>query len=262
MSKPGVLPDGGVGDHSLNRDEDDEINNIINSESRTPLKLTSKESEVKFSVIDGVNGDAKVDLGDMKTGFVGMSKEELMKYVNDPFWVRIRAILFILFWVIWVAMFVAAIAIIVVAPRCPMKRTWYEEGPIVDVALPKALKSNLSQISDKLDYFKTLNAKAIILPPIFAKDDMGDVLDFEAVGNDYGTLEDLKLLIAEAKKRAIRVLLTLVPNHSSVKHTWFNQSRSKELGYADYYVWAQKSSEPRGLPNNWLSVSGTSLNFS
>lgn len=65
-------------------------------------------------------------LGELKTKFVGMSKEELMKYANDPFWVRLRWFLFIGFWLLWAAMLVGAILIIVAAPKCaqPEPRSW------------------------------------------------------------------------------------------------------------------------------------------
>lgn len=66
------------------------------------------------------------DLGDLKSEFVGMGKEELMKFANDPFWVRLRWILFVGFWLLWAGMLVGAVLIIVAAPKCapPEPRTW------------------------------------------------------------------------------------------------------------------------------------------
>lgn len=65
-------------------------------------------------------------LGDMKQKFVGMSKDELMKYANDPFWVRLRWALFVGFWLLWAAMLGGAVLIIVAAPKCvqPEPRSW------------------------------------------------------------------------------------------------------------------------------------------
>lgn len=59
--------------------------------------------------------------------FTGLTKEELMKYCNDPFWVRLRWVMFIAFWLIWIGMLVGAIVIIVGAPKCahPSPKTWY-----------------------------------------------------------------------------------------------------------------------------------------
>lgn len=65
-----------------------------------------------------------------------MTKEELMKYANDPFWVKLRWVLFILFWAVWIAMLVGAIAIIVYAPKCaaPTPLVWWKKGPLVSVS--------------------------------------------------------------------------------------------------------------------------------
>lgn len=49
---------------------------------------------------------------------VGYSKEELMKYANEPFWIRLRNILFASFWIIWVSILIAAIGYVVHSPGC------------------------------------------------------------------------------------------------------------------------------------------------
>ncbi|EDW55288.1 GM10442 [Drosophila sechellia] len=97
-------------------------------------KLAERRDEVKFIKGDHQNGDAKIDIGTVNGGkpaFTGMSKEELMKYANDPFWVRLRWIFFVCFWAIWVGMLVGAILIIIGAPKCaaPQPLPWYKRGP-------------------------------------------------------------------------------------------------------------------------------------
>lgn len=89
-----------------------------------------KGVEVKY--ISPSNGEAKIDIENLKSAFAGMGKEELMKYANDPFWVRMRWFLFILFWLLWFAMLAGAIAIIVLAPKCdpPAPKEWWEESPL------------------------------------------------------------------------------------------------------------------------------------
>lgn len=64
-----------------------------------------------------------------------MTKEELMKYAKDPFWVRLRWVLFVFFWALWIAMLVGAIAIIVYAPKCaaPTPLVWWKKGPLITV---------------------------------------------------------------------------------------------------------------------------------
>jgi alpha-glucosidase len=73
----------------------------------------------------------------------------------------------------------------------------------------------------------------------------------------YGTMKDFDHLVAEAKKRNIRVLLDFVVNHSSDKHKWFQDSKSSRTAeHRDWYIWRDgKGNEP---PNNWLSTFGLS----
>lgn len=108
-----------------------------------------KGVEVKY--ISPSNGEAKIDIENLKTAFAGMGKEELMKYANDPFWIRMRWFLFILFWLLWFTMLTGAIAIIVLAPKCdpPAPKEWWEESPLykADVASftkdPTVIKGDL-----------------------------------------------------------------------------------------------------------------------
>ena len=66
---------------------------------------------------------------------MGLSKEELSNFADDPFWVRTRRILFVGFWVVWLAMIVAAAIIIAVTPRCPAKppQKWWDSGVVYRV---------------------------------------------------------------------------------------------------------------------------------
>ena len=73
--------------------------------------------------------------------FSGLSKEELLKFANDPFWVRLRWGLFIAFWVLWLGLLVAAILIIVLTPKCPPKPDDYTTGILYKV-------SHIYRISD------------------------------------------------------------------------------------------------------------------
>ena len=73
-----------------------------------------------------------------------------------------------------------------------------------------------------------------------------DVTDYRTVNPDYGSLADLKALVAAAHERGIAVILDLPLNHTSAQHPWFVASRKGEAPYADWYVW---SDSPQG--SNW-----------
>jgi alpha-glucosidase len=90
-------------------------------------------------------------------------------------------------------------------------------------------------------------------------DDWGyDVADYCGVHPDLGTLEDLDALVAGAVERGIRVLLDLVPNHTSDRHPWFVDALSgRDARQRDFYVWADPA-PGGGPPNNWESNFGGS----
>uniref|UniRef100_A0A336M6J3 alpha-glucosidase n=1 Tax=Culicoides sonorensis TaxID=179676 RepID=A0A336M6J3_CULSO len=126
-------------------------------------KLAQKEIEVKFIQGADVNGDAQIDIGDVKQASqqCGMSKEELMKYVNDPFWIKLRWFLFILFWLVWLGMLGAALYIIVDAPKCvpPEEHTWWKQGPLIISEDDSGLSA---PNEDTLSDLKNFGAKAVI----------------------------------------------------------------------------------------------------
>lgn len=111
------------------------------------------------------NGDAKIDIEMVKAVLSGMSKEELMKFANDPFWIRLRWALFIFFWLIWAAMLAGAIAIIVMAPKCsaPEPRKLWEESAIVELEASSAPSGDLKGLEIILDNLKNQHIRAISL---------------------------------------------------------------------------------------------------
>jgi alpha-glucosidase len=111
-----------------------------------------------------------------------------------------------------------------------------------------------------LDYLAWLGVDGIWLSPTMPSPDHDwgyDVSDYLAVHPQLGTLEDLDELVAEAGQRGMRVLLDLVPNHTSSAHPWFVDARSGAgAAHRGYYVWAGPAAGG-GPPNNWLSATGT-----
>ena len=104
---------------------------------------------------------------------------------------------------------------------------------------------DLPGIIEKLDYVKSLGCNALWLNPCFDspfKDAGYDVRDYKKVAERYGTNEDLKALFQAAHEKGIRVLLDLVPGHTSEEHPWFlESSRDAENALADRYIWTDSA---------------------
>lgn len=106
-----------------------------------------------------------------KLKFSGLSREEVEAFSADPSWVRLRWILFSLFWLTWLALLGAAVAIVVLTPRCPHRpqMNWYQQEIAYQIDVQKFKDSNgdgfgdLSGILDKLSYFKDLGVQTLAL---------------------------------------------------------------------------------------------------
>ncbi len=148
-----------------------------------------------------------------------------------------------------------------------IRKDWWRGGVIYQVYPRSFLDSNDDGIGDlpgvlaKLDYIASLNVDAIWLSPFFTspmKDFGYDVSDYRGVDPIFGTLDDLRALVAAAHERGLRIIIDQVLNHCSDQHPWFAESRtSRSNDKADWFVWADPN--PDGTPpNNWLSVFGGS----
>jgi alpha-glucosidase len=118
---------------------------------------------------------------------------------------------------------------------------------------------DLPGIIAKLDYLERLGLSGIWLSPVTCSPngDWGyDVSDYRDIDPDFGTLDDLDTLVREGAARGIRVLMDLVPNHTSDQHAWFIDALSgRDAAHRDYYVWADPKPDG-GPPNNWVSIFG------
>ncbi|KAL8590338.1 hypothetical protein ACOMHN_006454 [Nucella lapillus] len=209
------------------------------------------DSKAKF--INGGMDDTKIVVtggSDSGSSFVGLGKEELKKYAEDPFWVRLRWIMFILFWVGWLAMLVSAIVIIVLAPRCPARPDlkWYHK----DVAYNVYAKSffdgdkdhdgygDLEGIQQKEKYIGGLNSNTLWLSSIFVTMGNNDraIMDHKMLDKKFGTIDTFRAFCKKLLKKGQQVIIDLIPNQTSRNHTWFVQSRKKADKYVNYYVWS------------------------
>ena len=120
---------------------------------------------------------------------------------------------------------------------------------------------DLRGIISRLGYLEWLGIDGIWLSPTMPSpdEDWGyDVSDYLGVHPELGTIDDLDELIEQAGRRGMRVLLDLVPNHTSTTHPWFIESASdRRSALRDYYVWADPA-PGGGPPNNWLDFTGQS----
>lgn len=143
--------------------------------------------------------------------------------------------------------------------------TWWKRGIVYQIYPRSFMDSNgdgigdLRGIADRLDYLQWLGVDAIWLSPIFPSPmaDFGyDVSDYVAIYPPFGTLDDFDHLLEQAHQRDLKLILDLVPNHTSNHHAWFLESRSsRDNPKRDWYVW--RDAKPDGSPpNNWLSYFG------
>ncbi len=148
-----------------------------------------------------------------------------------------------------------------------MNRTWWKEAVIYQIYPRSFMDSNgdgigdIKGITSRLDYLKYLGVDVLWLSPIYRSpnDDNGyDISDYQAIMDEFGTMEDFDEMLSEAHARGLRVVMDLVVNHTSDEHKWFMESRrSKENAYRDYYIW-REGKDAKTPPNNWGSCFGGS----
>ena len=128
-------------------------------------------------------------------------------------------------------------------------RDWYRDAVIYELHVRAFAdsdgdgKGDFRGLLGKLDYLADLGVTALWLLPFYPsplRDDGYDIADYGDVHSAYGTLDDCKLVIAEAHRRGLRVITELVANHTSDQHPWFQRARHAPVGSPerDYYVWS------------------------
>ncbi len=142
---------------------------------------------------------------------------------------------------------------------------WWQQGVIYQI-YPRSFQDtngdgigDLPGILQRLDHVVSLNVDAVWISPIYPSPmaDFGyDVADYTGIHPMFGTMADFDRLLEAAHARGLRIILDLVPNHSSHQHAWFIESRSsRDNPKRDWYIW--RDPQPDGSPpNNWLSAFG------
>lgn len=151
----------------------------------------------------------------------------------------------------------------IAAPRS--SQDWWKRAVFYQI-YPRSFRDSdndgigdLQGIMQKLNHVVDLGVKGVWLSPIYKSPqvDQGyDISDYRDIDPDFGTLYDLKQLVETAKYLGIKIIMDLVPNHTSDKHQWFIESENGNETYKDYYVWVDAKIDENGEkqpPNNWVS---------
>ncbi|MEE6474145.1 hypothetical protein FKM82_010285 [Ascaphus truei] len=213
----------------------------------------------------GINGTSPEETVALRP-YAGMPKDVLLQFSRQA---RYRVTREILFWLSIAATIVivaATIAIIALSPKCLV---WWQSSPIYQI-YPKSFKDSnndgagdLKGIQEKIDHFLYLNVKTIWVAPFYKsslKDFRYAVEDFKDVDHTFGTMSDFDDMIAALHDKGLKLIIDLIPNHTSNNHSWFLLSQSRTGKYTDYYIWHDCVLTGNGTipPNNWVSVYGNS----
>ena len=144
------------------------------------------------------------------------------------------------------------------------KQDWWKEAVIYQI-YPKSFQDSngdgigdLPGITSRLDYLHKLGVDALWLCPVLASpqvDNGYDVSDYRSIDPMFGSMEDMRTLIREARARGIGILMDLVLNHTSDQHRWFQQAcQGRDNPYHDYYIW--RDAAPGALPNEMRAAFG------
>jgi alpha-glucosidase len=154
----------------------------------------------------------------------------------------------------------------------PTGPEWWRHAVIYEI-YPRSFQDSdgdgvgdIKGITSRLDYLHDLGIDAIWITPMYPSPgiDYGyDISDYTAIDPLYGTMAEFDNLVAEAKKRDIRVIMDFVINHTSDQNKWFLESRSsRDNPKRDWYIWRdgknETATEKGDPPNNWQSWFGHS----
>ncbi|MDP4170792.1 MAG: alpha-glucosidase, partial [Bacillota bacterium] len=147
-----------------------------------------------------------------------------------------------------------------------MKKIWWKEAVGYQIYPRSFQDSNGDGIGDlqgiiqRLDYIKELGIDVIWICPMYKSpnDDNGyDISDYQDIMEEFGTMADFDELMAQIHQRGMKLIIDLVPNHTSDEHPWFIESRSsKDNPKRDWYIWRDGKNDAE--PNNWESIFGGS----
>lgn len=146
-------------------------------------------------------------------------------------------------------------------------KDWWRHGVFYQI-YPRSFQDtnadgvgDITGIIERLPYLKQLGIDAVWLSPIFPSPmaDFGyDISDYTGIDPLFGSMTDFEVLAGAVHDAGLKLILDLVPNHTSDQHPWFIESKSsRDNPKRDWYIW-RDGNEEGGPPNNWLSEFGGS----
>ena len=145
---------------------------------------------------------------------------------------------------------------------------WWSSATLYQIYVRSWKDSNGDGVGDfrgliqNFDHILDLGVDGVWLSPINPspnKDYGYDVSDYVGINPEYGTLDDFREMMDLFRKNSIKLIMDLVPNHTSSQHHWFIEaSSSSDNPYRDYYVWANGKDGGVKPPNNWVDATGVS----
>ena len=134
-------------------------------------------------------------------------------------------------------------------PKLESDELWFQDAIIYQLHVKAFADSNndgmgdFAGLTEKLDYLEDLGVTALWLLPFYpspGRDDGYDISDYLHINPDFGTMQDFRRFMQEARRRKLRVITELVINHTSDQHPWFQRARrSRPTSDArNWYVWS------------------------
>ena len=147
-----------------------------------------------------------------------------------------------------------------------MEKKWWQSSVVYQIYPRSFADSNgdgmgdIPGITGKIEYLKKLGVNVLWICPIYQspQDDNGyDISDYRTIYPEFGTMEDMKILIQKCQDNDIKIIMDLVVNHTSDEHPWFIEAKkSLDNPYRDYYIW--RKGEDGQPPNDLMSNFGGS----
>ncbi|KAL1236815.1 Amino acid transporter heavy chain SLC3A1 [Trichinella spiralis] len=200
---------------------------------------------VKLNTAESVDEPRIVlNIGQPKKRIIGLTKEQLQIYADDPYWKKLRISLFALFWIIWIALFATAVVIVALTPKCPGKpvQSWWQNQLCYRIwtygfkGKDARVFGTFKRIEQRLGELSLLGVDTIWPTPalnVSSADD--DVNSFITVDPKAGTMDDFKNLIKAVHRKGMRIVINY-PLTTSEKHEWYKAYKTNQQEYLHFYM--------------------------